>query len=168
MRSLEMVATMFKFRPLILIASIAAAIAVSLYAAPAAAAEARPWLCRDKPVFSSDHAMAYEASVESGREWQIFFMQFEPNAAHDGFDIVSSRVLRGGAPMRGKLAAGRYFVVIMYRASGGYWVCPGTARENAAGKTGVVSDLCFAEDGPTCHATLTVKPDQGAAGTAAP
>jgi hypothetical protein len=160
---------MLKLSRLTLVAAMVALFTVSFGPAGASAAEPRPWLCRDKPVFSYDRAMEYVATARPGRQWQIFFMQFEPNAAHDGFDIVSARDLGiRGLPLTGKLAAGRYFVVIMYRAQGGYWVCPGTARENATQKLGVVSDLCFAESGPTCRATLTVKPDQTTAGSSAP
>ena len=154
-----------KLARLTILAAAVALAALTLSSARASAAEARPWLCRDKPVFSSDGAMEYQANVHSGRAWQIFFMQFEPNAAHDGFDIVSSRVLRSGAPLSGRLGAGRYYVVIMYR-QGGSWICPGTARETEGQKPGVVSDLCFAEDGPTCKATLTIKPDHSLAAPA--
>jgi hypothetical protein len=56
------------------------------------AGEPRPWLCRDKPVFSDSHPMQYEVSAKRGA-WQIFFMQFQINAAHDGFSIQESREL---------------------------------------------------------------------------
>ena len=70
--------------------SIAAAIA-ALTAASASAQEARPWLCRDKPVFSYNHAMEYQVTALPGRQWRMFFMQYSPDAAHDGFDIVDTR-----------------------------------------------------------------------------
>ena len=60
---------------------------------PALAEEARPWLCRDKPVFSYDRSMEYVATARPGREWRMFFMQYSPDAAHDGFDIVNSRAI---------------------------------------------------------------------------
>ena len=69
---------------------IAAALAM-LFATSAFAQEARPWLCRDKPVFSYDRSMEYKVSARPGRQWRMFFMQYSPDAAHDGFDIVNSR-----------------------------------------------------------------------------
>ncbi len=157
---------MLKLSRLMLGAAMAAVMMVSFGAAGVSAEEPRPWLCRDKPVFSYDRAMEYQVTARPGRQWQIFFMQFSPNAAHDGFDIVSARDLGiRGLPLSGKLAAGRYYVVVMYRAQGGYWVCPGTARENVQQKLGIVSDLCFAENGPTCRVSLTVKPDHTLAGS---
>ena len=73
--------------------STTAAIAM-LIASPAFAEQGRPWLCRDKPVFSYDRAMEYEATARPGRQWRIFFMQYSPDAAHDGFDIVNSRAAK--------------------------------------------------------------------------
>jgi hypothetical protein len=160
---------MSKLSRMTLAAAMAAVLTVTFFAERTSAAEPRPWLCRDKPVFSYDRAMEYQVTARPGRQWQIFFMQFSPNAAHDGFDIVSARDLGiRGLPLGGKLAAGRYYVVVMYRAQGGYWVCPGTARENAPPKLRIVSDLCFAEDGPSCRVSLTVKPDHTLAGPGAP
>jgi len=126
----------------------------------ARAAEPRPWLCRDKPVFSYDRGMEYEASARPGRQWQLFFMEFDPSGGHDGFTIVSQRDLGiGGQSLTGQLAAGKYFAVALYRAEGGYWVCPGTARDSGAPKLGTVTNLCFSESGPVCRVTLAVKPD---------
>src|SRR5258708_30971109 len=62
-----------------------------LIASPSFAEEGRPWLCRDKPVFSFDRSMEYVATARPGRQWRIFFMQYSPDAAHDGFRIVNSR-----------------------------------------------------------------------------
>ena len=53
-------------------------------AMPARAAEARPWLCRSKPVFSSDSAMSYRVVNHGGSRWELLLMQFEPGSAHDG------------------------------------------------------------------------------------
>ncbi|HZC45043.1 MAG TPA: hypothetical protein VE243_01135, partial [Candidatus Acidoferrum sp.] len=69
---------------------IAAAIAIAL-PRPALAEEGRPWLCRDKPVFSYDRSMEYQVTARPGRQWRIFFMRYSPDAAHDGFDIVNTR-----------------------------------------------------------------------------
>jgi|HubBroStandDraft_1064217.scaffolds.fasta_scaffold111733_1 hypothetical protein len=135
-------------------------IAIVMTAGIALAAEPRPWLCRDKPVFSYDRGMEYEASARPGRQWQLFFMQFDPSGGHDGFTIVSQRDLGiRGEPLTGQLAAGRYFAVALYRAEGGYWVCPATARDSGAPKLGTVTGLCFSEGGPGCRVTLAVKPD---------
>src|SRR5208283_2620792 len=85
----------------------------------AQAAEPRPWLCRDKPVFSSTQPMRYQVTMTSRSRWQLFFMQFSPGGGNDGFDIAqtSSRTATG------QLAAGRYFAVAL-RSSGGNWICP--------------------------------------------
>ena len=40
-------------------------VATMLARSPAISAEGRPWLCRDKPVFSSDKPMRYEAAIEA-------------------------------------------------------------------------------------------------------
>src|SRR5437763_1092145 len=79
------------------------------------AAEARPWLCRSKPVFSSDSAMKYNIANHGGSRWNLLLMQFEPGSAHDGFEIVASHELAArDGNAGGILAAGRYFAVAMY------------------------------------------------------
>ncbi len=76
-------------------------------AGAALAEEARPWLCRDKPVFSYDRPMEYQATALPGRQWRIFFMHYSPDAAHDGFEIVNSREISSrGDPATGNLPAG--------------------------------------------------------------
>ena len=109
-------------------------IAIVMTASIALAAEPRPWLCRDKPVFSYDRGMEYEASARPGRQWQLFFMQFDPSGGHDGFTIVSQRDLGiRGEPLTGQLAAGRYFAVALYRAEGRLLGLPGNrARQRSA------------------------------------
>lgn len=135
-----------------------------LTAKVASAAEARPWLCRDKPVFSSEHPMAYQITARPGRQWKIFFMQFEANAAHDGFDIVSAREIPArGETLNGNLHAGRYFAVALFRGTNGRWICPDYTRDNRNFKLAEVSNLCFAEDGPPCLVNLNVKSDQNLA-----
>ena len=148
--------------------SIAAAFAM-LIAANAFAQEARPWLCRDKPVFSYDHAMEYKVSALPGRQWRMFFMQYSPDAAHDGFDIVDSREIASrGDLIAGNLTAGRYFAVALYRGPGGHWICPGYAEDDRDPKLGQVSNLCYGEDGPPCLVTLEVKGEHNPAAPAAP
>ena len=88
-------------------AIVLAAIALS---APAHAGEPRPWLCRDKPVFSSEHMMNYDLSARAGLQWQIFFMTYDPNSAHDGFEITDSKeVGLRGVTQSGKLPPGPLF-----------------------------------------------------------
>lgn len=136
-----------------------AAILAMLLASPAFADEARPWLCRDKPVFSYDRSMEYQVTARPGRQWRIFFMLYSPDAAHDGFDIVNSReVSSRGDPIGGNLAPGRYFAVALYR-EGGHWICPDYTHDDRNPKLGEVSNLCYGEDGPPCLVKLQVKPD---------
>ncbi len=136
-----------------------AVIFATLLASPAFAEEARPWLCRDKPVFSYDRSMEYQVTARPGRQWRIFFMLYSPDAAHDGFDIVNSReVSSRGDPIGGNLAAGRYFAVALYR-EGGHWICPDYTHDDRNPKLGEVSNLCYGEDGPPCLVKLQVKPD---------
>jgi len=148
--------------------AIAAALA-TLIARPAFAQQARPWLCRDKPVFSYDRSMEYQVTARPGRQWRIFFMQYSPDAAHDGFDIVNSRdIATRGHPVTGNLAAGRYFAVALYRGSGGHWICPDYTHDDRDPKLGEVSNLCYGEDGPPCLVKLQVKPDHHLAMPPAP
>src|ERR1700746_1500075 len=95
--------------------SISASLAI-LVASSAFAQEARPWLRRKKPVFSYDRSMEYQVTARPGRQWRIFFMQYSPDAAHDGFDIVNTREITShGDPVSGSLTAGRYFGVALLR-----------------------------------------------------
>src|SRR5260370_42415745 len=99
----------------ILIAILSASLSI-LFPCAAIAEEARPWLCRDKPVFSYDHAMAYQATAQPGLQWRIFFMQYSPDAAHHGFDIVNSRYLGSrGDPLTANLPSGRCLPVRVHR-----------------------------------------------------
>ena len=119
------------------------------------ASEPRPWLCRDKPVFSDSRPMQYAVSQKGGGAWQIFFMQFELNAAHDGFSIKDSRMVTR-SPQSGALPAGQYYAVVL-RNKGGVWVC--TYGEESSRSPGVISHLCYgAESGEDCQVTLSVKP----------
>ncbi len=117
---------------------------LSLALGTAHAAEPRPWLCRDKPVFSSDKPMRFEATSSGPRHWRIFFMQFDPIGGHDGFTVHLSRDLSPASPAQGDLQAGRFFSVALYRAAGGRWVCPGQARQvDGTGDRSVVIDVSY-------------------------
>jgi hypothetical protein len=133
----------------------AAFAALTIATTSALGAEARPWLCRDKPVFSDSTAMNYSVTTRGGRAWRMFFMQFEPDAAHDGFEIVRSAPLSPGGDAVGSLEAGRYFAVAMY-ASGGNWICPGYAEDSEQRPAGQLYNICYGEDGPPCLVTLAI------------
>jgi hypothetical protein len=133
---------------LALIASIALALPRASWAG-----EPRPWLCRDKPVFSDSHPMQYQVSAKRG-EWQIFFMQFEINAAHDGFSIRESRDLTR-TPQSGTLPSGQYYAVALYQ-KGGAWIC--SYGEDSPRAPGDIKNLCYGPEGDlSCPATLSVK-----------
>jgi hypothetical protein len=117
-------------------------------------AEARPWLCRAKPVFSSDKSMTYEASSRGG-SWLLTFMRFDPSGGHDGFTVASARDV--GVNTQGTLDSGQWYAVALYR-SGGHWICPGNAGESDEPATGVISDLCYGRDEGECTVKLTVRP----------
>jgi hypothetical protein len=136
-------------------------VAAMLAVGSARAMEPRPWLCRDKPVFSWNLPMNYEISARPGSEWRMFFMQFDPNAAHDGFAIVRSLTLSSRSmSVRGTLDAGRYFAVALRRRGNGLWICPGYARESPSIKPGIVAKLCYGESGSACDINLLVTPQQ--------
>ena len=146
--------------------TLAAVGAIGLCVAAAAsslAAEARPWLCRSKPVFSSQSAMTYQAVNRGGVRWELLLMQFEPQSAHDGYEVVVSHELPAGAgQVSGTLAPGRYFAVAMYRGDGGRWICPGYAEDRER-PAGAVSRICYDEDSPGCPVALTIRPAAAAA-----
>jgi len=138
------------------------------------AAEARPWLCRDKPAFSSDKPMRYEVSGPGGRLWQIFLMQFKLGSAHDGFDIIASHDLAASASAA--IPSGHYFAVAMHLAGNGHWICRRSARRLQEAAPDTVTHLCFGdEDSDTCQVTLKVTdapiampPKSGAVSSPAP
>ncbi|HYB91559.1 MAG TPA: hypothetical protein VEC38_10980 [Candidatus Binataceae bacterium] len=139
--------------------AICALLPAAVAATSAFAAEPRPWLCRDKPVFSSDRSMAYEASSRAAGRWEFFFMEFSPTGAHDGFTIVNSTEPgRRGAPQTGTLAPGRYYAVALHR-QGEHWICAGYTRDDTGHRAGLVADLCYGESGPDCAVNLLVKPE---------
>ncbi len=142
-------------RPIAGLSIVAAFAALTIATTSALGAEARPWLCRDKPVFSDDAGMNYSVTTRSGRAWRMFFMQFEPGAAHDGFEIVRSAPLTPGGDAVGTLEAGRYFAVAMY-SSGGAWICPGYAQDSEHRPAGQLYNICYGQDGPPCLVTLAI------------
>lgn len=145
-----------------------AAVIATMLASPAAAQEARPWLCRDKPVFSYEHSMQYQVTARPGRQWRLFFMQYSPDAAHDGFDILNTRDISSrGDSVAGSLTAGRYFAVALYR-QGGHWICPDYTHDDHNFRLGEVSNLCYGDGGPPCLVKLLVKPDHPPAIPGAP
>jgi hypothetical protein len=133
----------------VLVASLLAIAMVS----PALAGEPRPWLCRDKPVFSSSQPMHYQITMTSRSRWQLFFMQFTPGGGNDGFDIAQT--ISHGAT--GQLAAGRYFAVAL-RNSGGNWICPPVVTDEEPAH-GTISNLCFATNQEGCSVQLVVTSD---------
>jgi hypothetical protein len=126
-------------------------------------AEARPWLCRAKPVFSSDKPMTYEATNRGGGRWLMTFMRFDPSGlGHDGFTVSSSQDVAAHA--EGTLDPGQWYAVALYR-SGGRWICPGNAGESGEPSPGVISSLCYGKDAGECGVKLTVRPQSTGTGT---
>ncbi len=136
------------------IAALAFAILTSI-ATSALAAEARPWLCRDKPVFSATGPIAYRADNRGGSVWQLFFMHFEMGGENDGYTTVDSCVLRPGASTSGTLSAGQYFAVAMYRVGGGRWICSGPTDDSEGTQPGEISRICYSSDSSDCALKLT-------------
>jgi hypothetical protein len=132
--------------------ALAAALFAIAMASVAHAAEPRPWLCRDKPVFSSGHPMSYRLTTSSRSQWKLFLMQFTPGGGHDGFDIAQT--LAGASS--GQLAAGQYFAVALHRA-GGNWICPGDVDEEHA-PAGIITNLCFSSSDDGCSVKFVVTP----------
>jgi hypothetical protein len=130
-------------------------------AAVAFAAEPRPWLCRDKPVFSSSGPMTYDASMRGGGHWVMTFMRFDPSGGHDGFTVFDSREVSG--QVSGTLERGQWYAVGMYREEG-RWVCAGPAQENHQFVAGIVRDLCYGRADGGCDVKMIVRESrQGAA-----
>lgn len=101
--------------------------------------------------------MEFQATARPGREWRLFIMQFQLDAANEGFDIVRSTGQLRAEPATGRLDPGSYYAVAMYRRES-HWICPGYAQEDPNLTPGVVRKICYAEDSPPCRATLTVTP----------
>ena len=125
-------------------------------------AEARPWLCRAKPVFSSDRSMTYEAVNRGGGRWLMTFMRFDPSGlGHDGFTVSSAQDVAARAT--GTLESGQWYAVALYR-SGSHWICPGNAAESDERAPGVVSNLCYGRDPGECTVRLMVRPQLAGSG----
>lgn len=145
-----------------------AAVLMLAAAAPVARAlEPRPWLCRDKPVFSSGQPMTYDASLRGGGHWVMIFMRFDPSGGHDGFTVFDTRDVSGR--VRGSLARGQWYGVGMYR-EGSHWICSAQADENDQVVAGVVRDYCYGRTAGSCDVELVVHENKGgaAAGGTAP
>ncbi len=151
----------------LLLASICGFVLGAAAPVSARAADARPWLCRDKPVFSSKAAMTYKVTNRGGTRWRISLMKFQPGTAHDGFEVVESHEVPSDKDdVDGKLPSGQYFAVAMYHGPDGRWICPGYMRQSDRPPSGAVSQVCFGDDPQVCLATLTVRPAAPAAGSA--
>jgi hypothetical protein len=118
------------------------------------AGEPRPWLCRDKPVFSSSGPMTYDASMRGSGHWVITFMRFDPSGGHDGFTVFESREMSG--QVTGTLERGQWYAVGMYREEG-RWVCAGPAQENQQFVAGIVRDLCYGTADGGCDVKMIVR-----------
>ncbi len=127
---------------------------LALASAPARAVEPRPWLCRDKPVFSSDQPMTWTATQRGGGRWVMNFMRFDPAGGHDGFTVYDTRRIE--ASESGALDPGQWYVVGMYR-EGGHWICAARAGENHQFTPGVVRDLCYGESEGACAVKMVVR-----------
>jgi hypothetical protein len=121
---------------------------------PACAGEPRPWLCRDKPVFSSDQPMSYEAIMRGSGRWVMIFMRFDPSGGHDGFTVFDTRDVSG--QVSGPLESGQWYAVGMY-SEGGHWICAAPAEENHKFIPGIVRDYCYGETEGSCDVKLTVR-----------
>jgi hypothetical protein len=120
------------------------------------AAEARPWLCRAKPVFSSDKPMTYEAVNRGTGRWLMTFMRFDPSGlGHDGFTVSTTQDVT--SHIEGTLDPGQWYAVALYR-SGPRWICPGNAGESDKPFPGAISSLCYGSNLGECTVKLTVRP----------
>ena len=121
----------------------------------AQAAPPRPWLCRDKPVFSSPNQAQLTARRHDRRQWALFLMKFEPNGGHDGFTITNSYPLRGDSPSSAILGRGQFYAVALYRTANGHWFCPSRVVDNT--RPGELANFCYhANDPGLCDISLTV------------
>jgi hypothetical protein len=139
--------------------TISALISALCAAAPAVAAQPRPWLCRIKPVFSSQHAMRFAADRSGEGRWRLLLMSFDPMGGHDGYTIIESHDLGSSSPnVSGQLSAGRYFAVAQYLEDG-EWICPGYAQRSDKYNPAEIASICYGEhDAPDCAVKLTVTP----------
>ena len=63
----------------------------------ARAAEPRPWLCRQIPVFSGGKAMTWRATQRGAGHWLMTFMHYDPAGGHDGFTVVATSEVNGAS-----------------------------------------------------------------------
>jgi hypothetical protein len=137
-----------------------AAMLMLVVAASARAVEPRPWLCRDKPVFSSNQPMSYDASLRGGGHWVMIFMRFDPSGGHDGFTVYDTRDVTGR--VTGTLERGQWYGVGMYR-EGSHWICSAQADENDQVVPGVVRDYCYGRTAGSCDVELIVRENKSGA-----
>ncbi|MGH7842419.1 MAG: hypothetical protein ACREQD_13955 [Candidatus Binataceae bacterium] len=137
-----------------LISLMLAAFFIPTAVGPSIAAEPRPWLCRDVPVFSSTKSMSWRATTHGGGHWLVTFMHYDPSGGHDGFTVVASSEISGSAA--GTLNAGQWYAVALYR-SGAHWICPGSASESDDRPAGTISGLCYGRGDDGCDVNLLVK-----------
>ncbi|HXR24149.1 MAG TPA: hypothetical protein VN742_02230 [Candidatus Binataceae bacterium] len=139
-----------------LIVFLLAPLLVGLLCARAArAAEPRPWLCRQIPVFSGPKTMTWRATKHGAGHWIMTFMHYDPAGGHDGFTVVATSEVNGGQA-DGTLDAGQYYAVALYR-SGEHWICPANASESHDSAAGAISNLCYGEDEGSCDVKLEVR-----------
>jgi hypothetical protein len=124
------------------------------------AAEARPWLCRDVPVFSSAKPITWRATAHGGGQWLMTFMHYDPSGGHDGFTVVTTSEVRGNA--EGTLNSGQWYAIALYR-SGAHWICPGNASDNDSPPGGAISSLCYGRNDDGCDVSLIVRPAEASA-----
>ncbi len=134
--------------------SLTALILIGAIYGAANASEARPWLCRDKPVFSTSGAARMDLAGHGSRRWQVFLMQFDPSGGHDGFTVTDSYDVGPGRQRSANVGAGRFFAVAMYD-SGGRWICSATASDQRT--PGTLASLCYSTSGGSCDVNLTVR-----------
>ena len=132
---------------------VGAALIMLVVAGPARAVEPRPWLCRDKPVFSSGGPMTYEVNRRGGGRWVMIFMSFDPSGGHDGFTVFDTVDVNGR--VTGSLERGQWYGVGMY-SEGGHWICSAQAGENDQVVPGVVRDYCYGRTAGGCEVELIV------------
>lgn len=129
---------------------------LSAAAGSALAAPPRPWLCRDKPVVSSDKALAYQVAARRPASWHVGFMRLEPGGIHDGFVTVRAAELGRTRPRaQGRLEPGRYFVAVLQQKAGGRWICARSTGKQARRDRGELLRACFSSAAP-CALELTI------------
>ncbi|HLH75718.1 MAG TPA: hypothetical protein VKV28_02825 [Candidatus Binataceae bacterium] len=117
------------------------------------AAQPRPWLCRDKPVFSSPNQAQLTVRRHDRRQWEVFLMKFNINSGHDGFTVTSSYPLRGDSPSSAIVGRGQFYAVALFRANG-HWFCPARVVDNT--RPGELANFCYHANNPgLCDISLT-------------